>query len=256
MQHFDFSVAPGGAQQVTVQGSYVYYLSGSAGGVDDTITLKNLSGSDEVILRPGQSFDLGREGQNVQWLIGNYRGEGTIVGRLLMGDGSFSDNRISGAVEVIDGGKARTLSGMAFAGAFGSVVPAAGTYARVVLFNLAASPKVGIVGAVGLSGTNAVTVNVGRLSSELATAISSGRGKHFKADSGSSNIRASTDSTASTMGEMGYVPTWQLSVSANGKDLWMPREPLVIPPGRGVVLWATVPGVAFAGSFEWFEDAK
>lgn len=256
MQHFDFSVAPGGAQQVTVQGSYVYYLSGSTGGLDDTITLKNLSGSDEVILRPGQSFDLGRGSQNVQWLIGNYKGQGTIVGRLLMGDGAFSDNRISGSVEVIDGGRARTLSGSAYSGAFGSVASTAGAYTRVLLCNLISSQRIAIVEAVALSGVNAVTVNVGRLTGELGSPVSAGRSKYFKTDSGSTSVRASSDSTVSTMGENGYVPLWQLSIAANGKDLWTPREPIVLNPGNGVVLWATVPGVAFAGSFEWFEESK
>lgn len=100
MQFYDINIAPSDAREIQVQGDYVYYLSGSAGGADSTITLRDVSGSDTVLLKPGQAYRLGTGGRNVRWIVGNYAGTGTIVGLLLMGEGEFSDNRISGSVEV------------------------------------------------------------------------------------------------------------------------------------------------------------
>ena len=134
MQHYDINIPAGGAREIQVQGDYVYYLSGSAGGADSTITLRDVSGSDTVLLKPGQAFRLGYGGKNVRWIVGNHAGAGDIEGVLLMGEGEFSDNRISGSVEVTGTVKTQEV-GLEYGGSyssFGVTLPTANLPVQVI----------------------------------------------------------------------------------------------------------------------------
>ncbi len=255
MQHFDITLPPNTSRELHIQGDYVYFLEGSAGGADSTITLRSISGSDTTLLKPGQAFRLGTGDETVRWIIGNHKGEGTIAGRLLMGSGEFFDNRISGSVEVIDGGKARTLANSAFSGAFGSALPGPGLYSRLCLFNAANSGKNAIIESVSLSAGNAIACNLIRWTAALSLDLGAGTSKNLSTLVSSTAVRCSTDSDQPTnTAGTGFVAVYQLSVIANGKDVFVPREPIIIAPGTGLLLWANNPTANFACSFEWFEE--
>jgi hypothetical protein len=46
-----------------------------------------------------------------------------------------------------------------------------------------------------------------------------------------------------------------LSIQANAKDVFTPKEPIVIPPGVGLAMWARTTDVGFVAAFEWFEES-
>lgn len=251
MQTYDIRIPVGGVQEINVPGNYVYFLDGSAGGADNTITVRSGNGGDTFLLRPGQAVRL-NGGDISRWIIGNKAGQAAIVGTLLIGAGEFSDNRISGSVEVIDGGKARTLAGGAFAVAAGTATPAAGNYARLALFNAANSGINAVIEAIALSGTTALSANLERGAAALANDAGQGVSKRFEAKTFSAALRASYDITVTTT--VAATSPWQLSIQANGKDLYIPREPYILPPGASLIIWANAPAVGFGGSFEWYEE--
>ena len=94
MQYFDFSLPVGAAREVHALANYVYYLDGSAGGADNTVALRKRTGSDSILLRPGQAFELPAGDSADAWIITNHAGQATITGTLLIGSGKFTDNRI------------------------------------------------------------------------------------------------------------------------------------------------------------------
>lgn len=140
MEIYDISIAPGQIRDIFCNGSYVYFYAGSAGGADATITVNQDSRGQRVLLQPGQAYRMPNGDTGTRWLIGNLRGEGTIVGRLLIGSGELTDNRVTGSVEVIDGGKDRTNAGVAFVATF-NVVQIAAARSSAVLWNPAGSGK-------------------------------------------------------------------------------------------------------------------
>lgn len=100
MQYYDINIAPGAVRRINAPGGYIYFLSGSAGGADTTILVRNESGSEAIKLKPGQAFRLPVGGQYLNWIISNFSGAGTIIGELLIGEGDYFDNRISGTVDI------------------------------------------------------------------------------------------------------------------------------------------------------------
>ena len=135
MQIYDFTVAANSQRQLDAPGTYFYYYSGSAGGADQTITLRGVSSGLRIVLKNGQSLRLPK-GQNPEtsWYIGNYANVATIVCTVIVGMGEIQDNRIQGSVEVVDGGKNRTLANLAFAG-YAGVLNVAAQMSQVLLWN-------------------------------------------------------------------------------------------------------------------------
>ena len=58
MQYYDITVQANGRQLVEAQGTFLYYLSGNAGGADNTIKVTLGLGGTSVLLKPGQSIRL------------------------------------------------------------------------------------------------------------------------------------------------------------------------------------------------------
>jgi hypothetical protein len=248
MQHFDISLPPGTAREINVQGSYVYFLEGSAGGADATIELRNVSGSDTVLLKPGQAFNMGGGAENVRWIVSNYKSQGTIIGRLLMGSGEFSDNRISGTVDVVDGAKNRVLSEMAFTG-YGYQAGAAGNYAHVQLWNPPGSGKNVYVEQLNFFSGSAFASGVA-VRSAVAALTNLGEVMHSKkmggADSGAAQLRIQSNAAPigvkNLLNMSGTLPTFKFS------------EPMLIVPGTGINLYNGNLAADLAVTFETFEE--
>lgn len=254
MQVYDIALKPGESRQIHVQADYIYFLNGSAAGADTTIEFRPNSGGETVYLKPGQAFKLpaSQRGMGITWVMKNLKGEATIIGQVLMGEGEFQDNRISGSVEVIDGAKARTLAAVAFSGAFGTGA-AQGCYSRISLWNPENSGKNVILETIALSSNLALPVNLFK-ANEPATGVQArGQGKLLNASNLQSAALGVQDANQTGTGP--GVALYQLSVIQNGKDVWAPKEPIVIAPGRALMAWANVPNVGFALSMEWFEES-
>ncbi|AMP00157.1 hypothetical protein CAter10_2511 [Collimonas arenae] len=89
MTKYPINLAPNASTIVETRGSFLYYESASAGGMDTSIKVV-ISGAKggEVILQVGQGFKLDIDYDRLT--ISNNLGLGTIVGQLVIADGSFS----------------------------------------------------------------------------------------------------------------------------------------------------------------------
>jgi hypothetical protein len=255
MQDYDINLAPGAVRRIDAQADYIYYRSGSAGGADAAIEFAPVSGGESIFLYPGQAYRVPNKagGMGYGWTLKNRKGEATIIGVVILGEGQFEDNRISGSVEVIDGGKARTMAGLAFSGAYGAGYTP-GNYSRLSLWNPAGSGKNVILEAIALSSGAALTVNLYKSDAPATGGSSNGQGKLLNGNALVSTAQVIQDSNQPALGSNGTA-IWQLAVVANGKDLWKPTEPIVVQPGRALMAWGLTAGADFALSLEWFEES-
>lgn len=250
MQVFDINQAPGAVRLIDQLADYIYFLNGSAGGADTTIMVRPESGGDAVYLQPGQAYKFNSGEAASRWSITNLKGQGTIVGQLLFSVGEFTDNRVSGSVEVIDGGKARTMAEVAYLSSVGFAA-VAGQYSYASLWNPPASGRALVLETVYLSSTvsgalvlRPQSATVGNLYARAPSPKKIGpasRASVAKAYSGSlaANVDESIhgfNSTANTPIKFEFV------------------EPLIILPGYGLGASGAL-NQDVSAVFEFFEDS-
>lgn len=249
MEIYDISIAPGQVRDIFCNGGYVYFYSGSAGGGDSTITVNQDSRGQRVLLQPGQAYRMPNGETGTRWLIGNLRGEGTIVGRLVIGSGELTDNRITGSVEVIDGGFFRTLANKAFAWTSGA--PAAvGTYARCQIYNPAGSEKYAAIKKVSLSPAGACVVAVFTHSQRLSNFDAIENSKN--PGGANSAMQEANENGAATMTNRKWLEYMQFAAAGTEKVCF--QEPVVIKPGWGIVIECQSLNMQVNGAFEWTEE--
>lgn len=260
MEIYDISIAPGQIRDIFCNGSYVYFYAGSAGGADATITVNQDSRGQRVLLQPGQAYRMSGGDTGTRWLIGNLRGEGTIVGRLVIGSGELTDNRVTGSVEVVDGGKNRSMAGAAWIAQHGVATPVAGKYASGAIFNPAGSGTNLILKSIYTQGPVAVACNASWKPGGLSAPITDGG---MKPQSKSASVAASAPNSHAAV--LQYDSTtlsnpvsanvmFQLYFTANARDQITFSEPLVIAPGTALQMTANSPAVAFGLGYDWFEE--
>lgn len=243
--NFPINLAVNASQQVSQVGNYVYYSSGSAGGADPSLKIKT-DGGQEYILLPGQGFNLGTVNFN-SLFITNAAGQQTIIGKLLIADGGFFDNRVTGQVEVIDGGMARTLGDVAFMGIGGSAA-SAGKYSSVHLFNPTADKAI-ILKRLSASSQAGGSLFVSPVSA--AAANLSGNAKSKRVGSATvSNAAIRWDQTAAQYVDRYFVQ----NIAANAIYDLKFEEPLAIMPGYGVAVWGAL-AQDINAAFEFYERA-
>lgn len=248
MMNFPLNLPATGMQPVYQVGNYVYYSAGSAGGADPSIKVKTDLG-DEYILKPGQGFRLdGRNFGNLQ--ISNAGGVATIIGMVTIADGGFFDNRVTGSVEVIDGAKARTLGGGALMGGVTCGAVAA-TNAYVQLWNPAGSGKNVIVETVAYSSNT--TGGVGFRTGQTAITNFQGNGISKLAGGASSGVSLRYQNNAAAMGGANML---LVSVSAGQQAIYTFKEPVVLPPGNGLIVTQGIVNADITASFEWYEESN
>jgi len=248
MQNFPLNIPINQTNTTFIQGRFLYYESGSAGGADASIKIV-ITGSDgtEVILKPGQGFRLADSYTSLTIL--NNKNQAGIIGNLVIDDGSFFDNRVVGNVEVIDGGKARTMAGGAFMGA-ASVAPGAGLKAVTQLWNPAGSGKNLIV--------SQLTANVGNMDGYYFAAsqgntvatIANGQSKKIGGAAAVGIIQCGPLAAVVTLG----IPMQSFSLQAQSSYTFKLTEPIVIPPGYGLVGYPSAANNPAGASFEWYEE--
>lgn len=252
MQVFDIAIAPGEVRDVYCQGSYVYFYSGSAGGADPTLTINADARGERILLLPGQAFRMPAGELGKRWLIGNLKGDGTIIGRIVIGDGELTDNRVSGSVEVIDGEKMRTLAGGMFSGV-PAISDVSAQYGNVQLWNPAGSAKNIIVTQMNVSwsaASNAVVAFENVELSELYAHAASNKKTNGPATIGKLKVQTK----ASSMTAFPYGILQNLDLQAGGAQNWKVSGALVVQPGFGVTVTQQTAGRGIKSSFEWFEE--
>jgi len=252
MQVFDITIAAGASRQIDVQASYIYYLNGSAGGMDTTIELRPISGGETVYLKPGQAYKMPQAlvVQGItRWIIKNLKGEATITGQVLMGEGEFTDNRITGSVEVVDGGKARSLAGRAYMCAISAGI-SAGQFAFNELWNPLGSGKNVIVEQWSLSSAAASNIYAGwhnvRLTAGPNGSISKKAGGALSSALVGAVYRGVAGGIASVLSTT--------NVPANQTIVIAPKEPIIIPPGFSFYCENQTASSSLQTWFEFFEE--
>lgn len=245
MQVFDIKIAPGASRLIDQLANYVYFLEGSAGGADTTIVIRPQTGGDAVFLKPGQEYKFDESESDVKWSIANLKGEAEIVGKLLFAKGKFGDNRISGSVEVIDGGKNRTSAGTAFmANLYSSAV--AGQASKVQLWNPLGSGKNIIIAQLTAAIPGGYSLVVKLESAPINGPVAAPVGS--KKAGGPASVALGYYSTADVVPINGG--TYGLSSGVVCKL----TEPILLPPGWGMTCGAPVLNNAAGAGVEFFEE--
>jgi hypothetical protein len=160
--------------------------------------------------------------------------------------------RQPGIVNVVDAGKQRTISGQSFMARLG-VGAGAGVYAGVQLFNPVASTTRAVVEAISMQcnlagNLYAVLVNVSQ--------TAGGAGKS-KLGGGANSVSATQSATAATFNALDVLnkDLVQLSNTAGVAVGWTFKEPVVLPPGWGLlVLSDQSASPTVSAVWEFFEE--
>jgi len=235
---FDFNVGPNQSQHIDVVGSFIKYKGGAG-----TIRVR-LNGGGYIDLLPGQGVNnVNFTGVDVQDRTGAQN-----AGTILAGIYDFRDDRITGTVDVVDGGKARTLAGVAFMG-YAYCVPTNGQFSHVQLLNPDGSGRNLHVGQVGFYSSGAVAqgIALAQYSTPLTTLARKGASKRIGGGVSVAEVRTKTDVANLFVGG-------PMAALAKGLTTLKFLEPIMIPPGFGIVLLNAAAGEDIGGTFEYFEE--
>ena len=237
---YPFSIPAGGSFPLLVIGDYCKILtsSGPLSLTGDTFgTIGPILAGQGVENSPFQRLVLVDNTGNVN--------NGTI----LIADNAFIDDRITGEVSVIDGGKVRTLSQKAFCGQVYQAA-LAGQYSQVQLWNPAGSGANIIVESFSISSLSATSVNCSITNSALTTSIA-GLSKLSGGSAGIANRRS--QNTASLPLNFA-LNTIGVTMPANGYIITNFKEPMVLLPGYGFTLQTATVNTDVMANFEWYEE--
>lgn len=252
MQPYDINIAPNQPRRINAEGRYLYYYAGSAGGADPTLSIKGVDSGYRALLLPGQGLRLPQDVRETNWLLSNYTGGAAIIGTVQIGAGEIQDNRSTGVVEVIDGGKNRTLANAAFLN-FATALSGTAQFAVAQLWNPGTSAKRVVVSqARVVVSTTAGFVNMGYMNAQLPNAGTAAWSKLVGASPVQSTAVTAkenngvTDRLVGTAFDSVYVPVGQ-------QVTYSFKEPMVLMPGYGLTLQAGA-STTLNASFEFTEE--
>lgn len=235
---YDFNLPANGGQVIDVKGRFVKYRSGTG-----PIRVR-LSKGGYADLMPGQGiFETAFDSLTV-----NDRTGAQNIGVILAGDFDFRDDRITGTVDVVDGGKSRTIANQAFMGG-AAIVGAAGEYSYVQLLNSSASTRV-VVKAVVISVVVAQGVGIAGYSTPLTTLVASAQSKMVGGAASASQLRIKGDVAA--IGAAAFVNP---NIVAGAPFVFTFQEPIVLMPGQGLIARGSVVNSFLGCNFEFTEEA-
>lgn len=221
-----------------VKGKFFKYRSGTG-----AIRVRASKGG-YVDLLPGQ----GVRGLDFESLTVADRSGANNAGVLIVGDFDFQDDRIAGTVDVVDGGRTRTIQGQAFMG-YAGVTSAAGQYSTSQLWNPAGSGKRLVVEQIAINCDNSAPVVISNGTVQCLSKRTNGLSKRLGYANGKGECRYESRATRQVDG---YVAVFcQAGSTVNFK----PTEPFVIEPGAGLEVFFSGAIVAtVTASYEWFEE--
>lgn len=230
---YDFTLTAGGSFILPVSGSYFRILT-STGALD----VRGDFG------RIGVLAGQGHKELNFTKLTLVDKSGAANVGTIFVSDGAFIDDRITGEVSVIDGGKEKTKSGIVFGSRLG-VGAVAAQLSEAQLFNPASSGKRLIISSFsGIAGGNGVYFGIGSV--QLATLSLAPQNKLSGGVAAITQGRIENNAALVAMTLMG-----QAASGVQVKEL----EPYVILPGYGFCLVANDVNTNLFASFHISEES-
>lgn len=249
IQTFEFY---GSGRIVNAQGRFFRYESGADGSGQTDIAL-TIDGNRIGVLQPGDDIELPQEAQ--RWEIAPV--SSGCTGKVRVGNARITSQKLQGIVQTVDAGLQRSLTGQAFvSNEFTISAGGAGLFTHCQLFNR--------------STTKTAYVKSIRASSATATQVRF----HFSPNEHTAprdlyNSVPKTAAVAPGSASAGYtskyinnvvnpdlvspVPLWVLAVPANGRDEKTFIDPLVLPPGFGLVGVCMTANIPVSIGFEWHE---
>lgn len=245
IQSYDIQIPAGGTQLLEVGAQIFDFLS--SGSAFDQIQVLPEFQQGNVTLKLGQGFDAGKVVN--RWFVKN-PGATAINGTVVLSTAGFRNFRISGDVNVLDGGKSRTLSGLAMM-AYGGVSAVAAQYSRIQLWNpLASGKRVVLEQFIPQSGAGAEGVTL--FFSQVALTTTLGNGFSKLAGGAASAAAINIDTTAAA--PPGGTSLEGAVMASATQAVVSLREPMVLPPGWGVHLYGSNVNTALSCTFEWYEE--
>lgn len=242
---YDFSLAANGAFQLPVTGSFFRIMSLSVNGA--AIEVQGDTFGNIYPLFVGQ----GMKNQKFGALNLVNRSGNAVSGTLLVSDGELVDDRITGFVEVVDGGKNRTLSGVAFL-AYANAIAVAANYTVNQLWNPIGSGKNLVVEKITVSVSTAQAIGI--MSNSLAMTSLTGFAGNKKTGGAVSVSQIRYDNIPGAPG--GAPVNYQTSfLGVNSPFVIQPSEPIIITPGFGLICQGQTVANINPTSFEFYEDA-
>ncbi len=167
--------------------------------------------------------------------------------KLQVARGEVGSDRITGEVSVINGALSRARAGVSFF--YGvSVAAVAAQYSHLQLWNPTVDRLAVVTGATFYSGV-ASGVRLSRHAVALTTLVSAGESKYIGGPVSAMQIRSQAN--AAIFGTL----IFQV-VSDGAQTLPLPfREPIVVPPGGGILIVPSVVNAPVNGGFEYFEES-
>ncbi|RQX89632.1 hypothetical protein [Burkholderia stagnalis] len=245
IQSYDIQIPAGGAQTLEAGGQIFDFLS--SGSAFDQIQVLPEFQQGNVTLRLGQGFDAGAIVN--RWYIKN-PGTTAVNGTIVLSTAGFRNFRISGDVNVLDGGKSRTLAGSAFmANMFAPAV--AGDYPQIQLWNPAASGKRAIIEQIQVNATVTGAAQYWFKNAVLSTSGGTPASKLAGSATASAMQLFYQDPAAY---ETGQALLGSAALSANQTVTIKLTEPLVLMPGYGFTIQQQVQNSALQAVVELYEE--
>lgn len=236
---YDFTLTAGAMQRLPVVGDFFKVIS--ATGVINV----NVDTGATLDLMPGQGL---REFNFNTLTITDKSGAGN-VGKILVGFSGMIDDRVTGEVSVLDGGKSRTLAGQAFQYGMG-VAPGAGLYALFQMQNPVGSAKNVIVKTYKIAAQAAGVVAVALNDAPLQADLSGVASKLI----GSANVPALKFYGGAVAGAMGPNYFDIANLQANAEISKVLQEPWVLTPGATMKIHSATAAQTLNCVFEWIEE--
>jgi hypothetical protein len=237
---YDFALTPLGGQIINAKGRFFKYRAGTG-----LIRVKLTDGA-VIDLLPGQ----GVSNRNFESIEITDKSGAINTGTILAGDFDFRDERITGTVDVVDGGKSRTLANSSFMLQVPTPV-VAGQLSHAQLFNPASSGKNVMVEAITYAADTANTgVFVFMHNVQLANFMGAGQSKKLGGQDAVAKGYSSTNVGAvnANLNLMG------VNIPQGTPITYRPTEPIIIAPGFGLVMRQAINGVGLTANFEWYEE--
>lgn len=222
-----------------VKGRFFKYRSGTG------LIRVRASNGGYVDLLPGQGvWNLNYDSLNVQDRSGVQN-----AGVLIAGDFDFHDDRITGTVDVVDGGYNRTAAGVAFMAAVG-IGGAVGLFGEVQLWNPAGSGKNLIIESIMPAGVGPAQLNLIMTTAALPSMVSLPACKMAGKPSGVAQARTGSLAAASIGPVIGIfiVPTTKT-------ETMKLVEPVILIPGTGLNVSNLTENSNTFCNYEYFEQA-
>lgn len=176
--------------------------------------------------------------------------QSVVVG---LSNGSAGSDRITGSVEVIDGGRSRSLAGMSFWGKVGAG-PSVGEYSHVQLMNPAGSGKIAFIKKMSLftTGGAGMTCVFGFTAAQLANLyFSQPINKKGGVGASASQNRDGQLAAITVPISMG-----SMILRVGTLEQYEFTEPIVLPPGTGFTVAGATLNQHLGANFEHHEESE